>query len=203
MKTQRILQLISKLTTKGLPGIFVGLVAMLAAVLYSGAALADVSQATIRGTITLDGQTAPADTAVTAVNADTGYKRSATLAADGSYVMESLSPGRYQIVVGLAGGEQRSDIIAVRVGQTARLDLDVATRRDDEAIEEVIVVGTQIARDYSSQVGTYITPEQMERLPQVTRNFLSFADQALSCEYTRTRRMAASPCARARNRPAR
>ena len=178
MKTQRILQLISKLTTKGLPGIFVGLVAMLAAVLYSGAALADVSQATIRGTITLDGQTAPADTAVTAVNADTGYKRSATLAADGSYVMESLSPGRYQIVVGLAGGEQRSDIIAVRVGQTARLDLDVATRRDDEAIEEVIVVGTQIARDYSSQVGTYITPEQMERLPQVTRNFLSFADQA-------------------------
>ena len=65
MKTQRILQLISKLTTKGLPGIFVGLVAMLAAVLYSGAALADVSQATIRGTITLDGQTAPADTAVT------------------------------------------------------------------------------------------------------------------------------------------
>lgn len=156
----------------------ISVVALFAFVFFEPVAYADVSQATIRGNVTVSDQIAPEGTRVSAVNVDNGYSKSVNTSADGTYVLNGLAPGSYQIVVGSDGNEQRSETIVLRVGQTAELDLTAVEPGGDEVIEEIVVLGVAIAKNYSSEVGTYITPEQMERIPQVTRNFLAFADQA-------------------------
>lgn len=154
------------------------IVSILGIGLLSQAAYADVSQATIRGNVTVNGQIAQEGTQVTAENVDNGYSKSVVIADDGSYVLHGLAPGRYQIVVNADGNEQRSEAITLRVGQTAQLDLEARESVSGAVIEEIVVLGVAVARIDSSEMGTYITPEQIDRVPQVTRNFLSFADQA-------------------------
>lgn len=155
-----------------------------AAGLFNQAAFADVSQSTIRGNVTVSGQTATEGTRVVAVNMDNGYTKSVTTTANGDYTLSGLAPGRYQIVIEVEGDEQRSETITLRVGQVVVFNLDAgqaasAAVTEEMIMEEVIVLGiASSTQDLTSEVGTYITPEQIERVPQVTRNFLAFADQA-------------------------
>jgi hypothetical protein len=177
MKTEKTMKNMC-LPTKQIRVLAISLVSFIGIGLYSQPSYADVSQSAIRGNVTVSGQQAPEGQKVTAVNADNGYARSVATAADGSYYVHGLPPGRYQLVLDADGIQHRSEIITLRIGQTAELNLETGAAVDGAAIEEIVVFGTVVAKDYSSEVGTYITPEQMQRIPQVTRNFLSFADQA-------------------------
>lgn len=160
------------------------------AVVAPMAAHAQVGQASLRGTIT-----SPADnraTQVTAVEVATGIRRTATIAADGTYNFASLRAGTYRLEIQLTNGTRNSDEFTLRVGQNAGLDLDLTTaaaapagettETDPGSVasndEEIIVTGSRIRTLSGGQVGINITQRLIEQLPQNNRNFLAFADLA-------------------------
>jgi hypothetical protein len=156
------------------------LLGLSAAALLAGApAWAQVSTATIKGQISQGGTPAAAATQIVAVNTATGYTYRTTTAADGTYVLPGLAPGSYQIQV--AG--QKSEAVTLTIGQTASLDLALGGSAQPGANagepQRVVILGSAQRRDVkTSEVGTTVSRAQIENLPQVSRNFLAFADLA-------------------------
>src|SRR5262245_12300878 len=124
-------------------------------------AAAQSSTATLRGK-------APASTEVTATNTETGLTRRVQSSSDGTYVLVALPPGTYKVAAG-AGTER---VVTLAVASTATLDLAAK----QENVAEVIVTGTRLAEVKTSEVGGGISLHQIETVPQITRNFLEFAD---------------------------
>ncbi|HET6397282.1 MAG TPA: TonB-dependent receptor [Pseudoxanthomonas sp.] len=153
----------------------------LASCLALGAApaLAQSTGATIRGQVMADSAPA-ADARVTVVNTATGLRRSVQATGQGQYVIGGLPPGTYRIEVE-AGGQTTTRELTVQVGQTATLDLGVggvaetATAGAATTLDAVQVVGTAV-ETRTSEVASYISQRQIEALPQISRNFLAFAD---------------------------
>jgi outer membrane receptor protein involved in Fe transport len=144
--------------------------AAIAAVLAPAIVQAQSADATLRGK-------APADTDVTARNVATGFTRRAHTAADGSYTIAGLPPGTYRVNAG--GAEQ---VVTLSVATTATLDLgggggvaEVAPPTA-EATEEVVVTGRRLTEVKTSEVANVVSQHQIETVPQMTRNFLEFAD---------------------------
>lgn len=151
-------------------------------------AFAQLTTATVRGQVTTSAAAAPG-AVVTAKNIETGATANATAGPDGSYVLTGLRPGTYDISFAAAGGATVSRRVIVSVGQTATLDVDTATQAAspvDEAVattegttalegDTIVVVGTRLVETRTSEVGTNVTDDQIENLPQNNRNFLNFA----------------------------
>lgn len=138
----------------------------------AGTASAQVSTATLKGTVQASGNAQRAGLSVVAVNLANGVTYRAQTQADGSYTLLGLAPGSYEIRVGNAKTER----ITLSVGETAALDLQLA---GSDQLERVTVVGSaqrQGVRD--SQLGTTVSQKMIESMPQTTRNFLSSADLA-------------------------
>jgi hypothetical protein len=143
------------------------LVAAACLALTTGMLQAQVSTSTIKGTVAA----APANTTVTAVNLANGNTYRTQTQADGSYVLTGLAPGSYEIRV----GDRRSESVTVQVGETASVDLTLASA----ATQTITVIGNAQRRGVKdSQVGTAVSNRLIENLPQNTRNFLSAADLA-------------------------
>lgn len=133
----------------------------------AGTAQAQLSSSTIKGQVT--GATVQANLSVVAVNLANGATYRTTTQANGSYVITGLAPGSYEIRV----GGQKSEVITVQIGETASVDLSLG------AAQTVTIVGSLARKDVrNSEVGTTVTKRQIDTLPQVTRNFLAFADLA-------------------------
>jgi hypothetical protein len=136
-----------------------------------GPTYASVDTATVRGNVNA-GAGAKEGVEVTAVNLEQGRSYKTTTRADGSYVLTGLAPGNYEIRVASGG---KTETIAVHVGEDVSVDLSVAA----DVPDKIVIVGSaQRANVKTSEVSTVVSPEQMQNLPQVTRNFLSFADLA-------------------------
>lgn len=135
--------------------------------------MAQSASGSLRGQVT--SEAGPATNAsITATNVATGTVRRVGAGADGNYVLAGLPPGTYRIDVE-ADGATTSRMVTVRVGQAATLDLVVAPA-DAITLATVEVTGTVLAETRTSELATYITPQQIAALPQVNRNFLSYAD---------------------------
>jgi outer membrane receptor protein involved in Fe transport len=116
---------------------------------------------------------APANAEVTARNVDTGLTKRTTAQADGSYAIVGLPAGKYTVSAG-PGTEAN---VELTVASTATLDLQPATAAAPEApISTVTVTAQALPEVRTSEVATTIQPIQIETLPQITRNFLEFAD---------------------------
>jgi hypothetical protein len=69
--------------------------------------------------------------------------------------------------------------VTVQVGETASIDLALSVGADAATLDRVEVVGSLQRKDVkTSEIGTSVSRQQIENLPQVTRNFLAFADLA-------------------------
>lgn len=146
-----------------------------AALLAHAPAYAQLSTSTIKGQITQGGAPAGASTEVVAINRANGYTYKTTTAADGSYVLAGLAPGVYQIRV----GAQKSETVALAIGETASLDLTLGAAAAGANVAQVVILGSTRRKDVkTSEVGTSVSRAQIENLPQVSRNFLAFADLA-------------------------
>ena len=155
--------------------------ALAAGVFIAGTAHAQISTSTVRGTITIGAAASKGGATVVARNVDTGVITRTTTREDGSYVLAGLAPGNYSIEVSAPGVAQKTEAITVRVGETASLDLALGSER----LDKVVVVGAAARLDVRSpDVGTSVSREQIENLPQVTRNFLAFADLAPGVNFT-------------------
>jgi outer membrane receptor protein involved in Fe transport len=114
---------------------------------------------------TLKGMAA-ADSEVTAKNVATGLTRSTKAGSDGVYTLVGLPPGTYKVDAG-PGTEQ---VVTLSVASTATLDLGAGK------LETVTVSGTRLVEMKTSEVGTIVSLHEIETVPQLTRNFLEFAD---------------------------
>jgi outer membrane receptor protein involved in Fe transport len=139
-------------------------------------AAAQLSSATVRGAVTADAKAQPGAT-VTATNTATGQVTRTTSRADGSYVLVNLVPGTYKIDITAEGFAPRIETLTVAIGQTVDLDLALA-KAGSTQLETVQITGTAGLSRKTSEVGTNVSQEQIAQLPQITRNFLAFADLA-------------------------
>ena len=145
----------------------------------AGAASAQVASSTLRGTI-YEGEAPEAGGTILATEVATGYVTRGRIAADGGYVFTGLRPGTYRIDVTTADGQSTTDTVTLVLGQVATLDLDVAatTTADTSGatdLGEVVVTGRRVFEVRTPEVATKVSQTQINNLPQINRNFLSFA----------------------------
>jgi outer membrane receptor protein involved in Fe transport len=146
---------------------------------------AQLSTATIRGQVTSKAAPVPG-TAVMAKSVDTGAVTHAVAGPDGTYVLSGLAPGAYDVSFG-AGANAITQRVIVSVGQTASLDMDLAAPAQSTAQAGVpgstpsggiVVTGRRLVETRTSEQATNVTPQQIENLPQGSRNFIDFAELA-------------------------
>jgi outer membrane receptor protein involved in Fe transport len=148
------------------------LAAAFAATLAGSAGMPRVSWAQTADA-TLRGRTA-ANAEVVARNIATGITRRTKAAEDGSYTIPGLQPGTYQVDAG--PGTQTT--VTLTVASTATVDLapGEAAAAPGAAVSEVTVRSKRIFETRTSEVATTVSLQQIDTVPQLTRNFLEFAD---------------------------
>ena len=122
----------------------------------------------------LRGKAAP-QMQITAKNVATGLRRTTTSSADGSYSLVGLPPGTYQVDAG--PGTEKT--VTLSVASTATLDFQAAAPAaapGAATLEGITVTGTALTEVKTSEIGTTISLHQINTIPQMTRNFLEFAD---------------------------
>ena len=152
-------------------------ICLLATSLLAGApALAQLTTSTIRGVVS-NGTTAAPGATVTAVNVETNATTRTVAGPNGSYVLTGLSPGTYDIKFVANGGATSSQRVTIEVGQTASLDADTAAATASPPGDRaaIVVVGRRLVETRTSEIGTNVSQEQIENLPQNNRNFINFA----------------------------
>jgi outer membrane receptor protein involved in Fe transport len=122
---------------------------------------------------TLQGKT-DANAEVTAKNVDTGLTRHTKAGADGAYALVGLPAGTYKVDAG-PGTEQT---VTLSVATTEVLDL--------EKLQTVTVTGAaeRLVEVKTSEIGTIVSQHEIETVPQLTRNFLEFADTVPGMAFT-------------------
>ncbi len=120
-------------------------------------------------TATLQGHvsSAAAGSKVTVVNANTGERVEGTVRSDGSYVIVGLRPSTYHVTAGASTQD-----ITLTVGETTTLDIDAAAAA--APAQDVVVTGRR-REVRTSTVSTSVSQTQIDRLPQLDRNFMNFA----------------------------
>lgn len=119
---------------------------------------------------------AAASATITARNVATGSTRRTTAGADGGYTLVGLPPGTYQVDAG--PGTART--VTLTVASTATLDLTAAAPAASTAnattLSGVTVSAATLTEVKTSELGSTISLHQINTIPQVSRNFLEFAD---------------------------
>jgi len=124
---------------------------------------------------------APANADVTAKNVATGAVRRTKAADDGTYTLIGLPPGTYLVDAG-AG---TAHTVTLTVASTGTLDLVPGPANNaPTTLEGVSVTATTLTEVKTSEIGTNISLHQIQTIPQITRNFLEFADTVPGMEFT-------------------
>ncbi|MEM1216340.1 MAG: carboxypeptidase regulatory-like domain-containing protein [Bacteroidota bacterium] len=146
---------------------------LLAALLLSTTALlAQVTTATISGSIE-DADGAPLIGAtIVAVNTATGTQYGTTSNAEGGYTLPNLRVGGpYSVKASYVGyNDDERDGIYLALGQTSRISFQLAT--DGVNLDEVVVIGNEDAdfdRDRTG-VATLVGSTEIQRLPTISRS---------------------------------
>ena len=155
-----------------------GLVAT--AALLPSVAWSQTSDATLRGK-------GPADTDIVAKNVATGSTRRTRTDKDGSYALVGLPPGTYQVDAG--PGNQRTVTLTVASVGTLNFtgtpaEQPVSATANAKDLGAITVNATTLAEVTTSEVGTSVSQRQISTIPQITRNFLEFADTVPGMVFT-------------------
>ncbi|GGY67669.1 membrane protein [Cellvibrio zantedeschiae] len=151
--------------------------------LLAHTASAQIGSASVQGMIASHLQPQPG-IEVIAKNVDNGYTFRALTQKDGTYSFKGLAPGNYQIFLEAAAGKAPEPVV-LKVGQSVALDfeIDKPLTNADKA-EEILIVGSQLKiKSSGGEIGTNVSLEQINKLPQNTRNFLAFADLAPGVQF--------------------
>jgi hypothetical protein len=152
--------------------------------LSAPAAFAQSTSATLRGTVTA-GAGPASEGQVTATNLATGFTSRVAVGNGGRYVVAGLPPGTYRIDV-TAGGQTSSRTVTLSVGQTSTLDLPVTAATE---LGAVIVEASMLQETRTSEISTYVSPKQIEALPQGTRTSWPLRTRCLAWWSARTPRV--------------
>ncbi len=154
----------------------------LAACVAAVPADAQTNTASIRGVVSDDTAPLPGATVV-AVGVASGFTYNALTNDQGGFFLAALPPGRYEIKVSAPAFKEQSQTVNLQLGQSATVNFRLTL--DGVFAEEITVVGERVFETRTSEIGTNITPEQIEYLPQGERNFLNFTALAPGMYVTR------------------
>ena len=108
---------------------------------------------------------------ITAVNVDTGFRRSAISGPDGAYTFALLDPGSYRLDVAAEGFRNLiRGPIAVHVSETVSVLLLLEVGSSSDQAVFVTARGSAL-QSASPTLGTVFGPNQVRGLPLVTRNY--------------------------------
>lgn len=147
---------------------------------FAGAVSAQTATSTLRGVV-YDGATVENGGTVTATETATGYVTRGRVGANGQYVIPGLRPGSYRIQVTTSDGQTTEDTVTLALGQVGTLNLDVASPTTTAStagatdLGDIVVTGRRIFEVRTSEVATNVSQQQINDLPQISRNFLNFA----------------------------
>jgi hypothetical protein len=138
-----------------------------------GLAQADVSTATVKGTVT-DSQGAVVPNAtVTIKDLDQGATRAAITDASGEFQIRLLRPGNHQVTVDAIGFAQYVIKEAqLTVGQTTTFDIKLEVAGVKTAV--VVISATPLIETERTQQANTIESRQVENLPNAGRTFQSY-----------------------------
>ena len=140
------------------------------------AASAQVTTATVVGTISDPGGSAVPGAEVIARNVDTGLTRTVTSGDDGAYRLEFLPVGKYELEVTYTGFKKSllSDIV-LQVNDTARVDVALTVGQVTETVT-VTDSATLEVNTSTSEIGRTIQSAEIASLPLVERNVYTLLD---------------------------
>ncbi len=140
------------------------------------AAVAQITTATIVGTVTDQSSAAVPAAQVTARNVDTGLTRTAVSGEDGSYRIEFLPVGNYEVEVTASSGFKKAKRteITLRVNDVARVDVPLEVG----ALSEQVTVTSDPPEVNTStaELGRTIQGAEIVNLPLVDRNAYTLLD---------------------------
>lgn len=140
------------------------------------AASAQVTTATVVGTISDPGGSAVVGAEVVARNVDTGLTRSVRSGDDGAYRLEFLPVGKYEIEVTYTGFKKSLlSGIVLQVSDTARVDVALAVGQLNETVT-VSDSATLEVNTTTSEIGRTIQAAEIASLPLVDRNVFTLLD---------------------------
>jgi hypothetical protein len=136
---------------------------------FSTAASAQLSTATIAGTITDSSGAVVPNATITLTQTDTNFTRVSTTKADGTYHEEFLPIGPYKISVAAQGFKtlQRSGVV-LAVMQNASLDLALEIGGADQTID--VSADIPLVNSSNSALGQTVSNVEIDNLPLVNRN---------------------------------
>ena len=159
-------------------------VSVVLAAMTAGAAMAQTTTGTLRGTITSSG--APiGDAQVSVRNPTTGVQRGTLSNADGSYTLAGLAPAAYDMTVRRIGSQPQTRRVVVQIGATHLQNFDLV--QEATQLTAVVVEATVMPETRTSEVATNVTEEQIKKLPSPSRNFLDLAGLAPGVTVTEDR----------------
>src|SRR5262245_24811662 len=143
---------------------------VLLAMIYGRTASAQITSATISGTVKDQSGGLLPGVEIAIKNLETGLTRVAITAEDGSYGIPGLPPGLYEARGSLQGfATARQTDIVLAVGQQATLNLTMLVGTS----EQLTVVGTQALVDIkTSSLSALVDERTIEQLPLNGRNFI-------------------------------
>ncbi len=150
------------------------LLAVLAACLPPAAA-AQVTSATLVGTVTDQSNAGLPGVSVTARNAETGFSRTVTTSETGAYRLEFLPIGTYQVEAALSGfkTEVRRGIV-LAVNDSVRIDVALQIG----ALSETVTVSEErpLVNTVTADLSKTVDAAAIQSLPIVDRNVYSLLD---------------------------
>ena len=151
-----------------------GLVLSGLGVLGAGTAAAQTTTGTIRGYVKDQSGAPLAQAEVQARNIATGVARNTTTNAEGAYVIPGLAPADYELTARHIGHTPQTRRVVVQIGATLLAEFNLAAGAVEVAGVTVEAAAPTVEMR-TSEVATNVTPQQIERLPTTSRNFLDLA----------------------------
>ncbi len=145
-------------------------------------ALAQSANATLRGQVAADAAS-KGGAEVVATNIATGSVRRTQTNADGSYTLVGLEPGTYKVSSGTY-----AQTVTLSVASSVTLNLGAggsAPAGNATTLDTVTVNAPALQEVRTSEVGKTISLQQIQTTPQISRNFLEFADAVPGMVFTR------------------
>jgi hypothetical protein len=134
---------------------------------------AQITAATISGTVKDDTGGVLPGADIVAKNIETGISRSTISNGDGEFTIPGLPPGRYEVRFELSGFNTSVQNVELAVGQQAGMNV---TLRVGATQENVTVVASSVLVDTRSSALSALVPEQtIEQLPLNGRNYINLA----------------------------
>jgi hypothetical protein len=134
---------------------------------------AQITAATMSGTIKDDTGGVLPGADVVAKNLETGISRSTVSSAGGTFTLAGLPPGRYEVRVTLPGFNTSAQTVELAVGQQAGLTITLKVGATQESV--TVTAGAVIVDTQSSSLSALVPEKTIEELPLNGRNYINLA----------------------------